>query len=296
MSNKNFSNNKQKMAIEVFGQNNVKNFKKTVIHILLILGAIAMTLPFIYMTSIAFKNNVFGFEYPPKIIFNNPTLQNFVKAWTSANFSTFFNNSLFVASTSMLLTLSASSMMAFAFGRLKFPGKEIYFIILLSTMMIPGMLFIIPQFVLIQKLGLYDTRLGLILIYAAGSIPFNTFLLRGFFENIPREMEDAARIDGANLWQIFYRICLPMVKPGLATVAIFSFLGGWDEFILALTFIDTPAKRTLPIAILLFQGQHSTDWSLTFAASLFAIVPVILVFMFFQKYFIKGLSSGAVKG
>jgi len=109
-------------------------------------------------------------------------------------------------------------------------------------------------------------------------------------------MENAVCIDGANLWQIFYRICLPMVKSGLATVAIFSFLAGWDEFILALTFIDTPAKQTLPIAILLFQGQHSTDWSLVFAASLLAIGAVIIMFIFFQKYFINGLSSGAVKG
>lgn len=273
-----------------------KKLKKIIIHIILITGSVIMALPFLYMVSTAFKKNIYVFDYPPRLLPDNPTWYNFIEAWSSNNFSIYFSNSVFVAVTTMLLGLLTASMMAFAFARFKFPGKEIYFVLLIGTMMIPAMVFIIPQFILIQKLGLYDNRLGLILIYTAVGIPFNTFLLRGFFENIPREIEDAARIDGANLWQIYYKIMLPMVKPGLATVAIFSFLGGWDEFLLALTFIDTPAKRTLPIAIMLFQGQHGTNWSLVFAASLFAIIPVILIFVFFQKYFVKGLSSGAVKG
>ncbi len=274
----------------------VSLLKRGLVHLALISGAIIMGLPFIYMVSTAFKKNVFVFEYPPRIIPRQPTLENLIDAWTSANFSTYFGNSVLVALSAMILGLVASSMMAYAFGRFKFPGKRVYFVILLGTMMIPAMVFIIPQFILIQKLGLYDSRIGLILIYAASMIPFNTFLLRGFFEEIPREVEDAARVDGANLWTIYSRIMLPMVKPGLATVAIFGFLGGWDEFLLALTFIDTPAKRTLPIAIALFQGQHATNWSLVFSASLFAIIPVIIIFVIFQNYFVKGLSSGAVKG
>ncbi len=255
-----------------------------------------MIIPFIYMVSTAFKENIYVFEFPPRIIPEKITFENIIEAWTSNNFSIYFTNSVFVAISTMLLGIFVSSMMAFAFGKLKFIGKKIIFIILLGTMMIPTMTFIIPQFVLIQNLGLYDSRLGLILIYVTSSIPFNTFLLRGFFENIPREMMDAARIDGASMWQIYYKIMLPMIKPGLATVAIFGFLGGWDEFILALTFIDTPVKRTLPIAIMLFQGQHATNWSLVFAASLYAILPVIIIFVLFQKYFVKGLSSGAIKG
>ena len=273
-----------------------KLIRRVLIHLLLVTGAVIMTLPFIYMVSTAFKENIYVFEYPPHIIPDKIIFDNIVNAWLSNNFKTYFGNSLFVALTAMILGLLVSSMMAFAFGKLNFKGKKEIFILLLGTMMIPSMVFIIPQFILIQKLGLYDSRIGLILIYATSGIPFNTFLLRGFFEDVPREMMDAARIDGANLWQIFYRVILPMVKPGLATVAIFGFLGGWDEFILALTFIDSPAKRTLPIAIMLFQGQHATNWSLVFAASLFAIVPVIIIFVVFQKYFVKGLSSGAVKG
>jgi len=272
------------------------DIRRIVVHLLLISGAVVMILPFAYMVSTALKENVFVFEYPPRFIPENPTFTNIVEAWTSNNFSIYFGNSLLVALSSMLLGLIVSSMMAYAFGRFTFPGKNLIFIFLLGTMMIPAMIFIIPQFVLIQKLGLYDNRLGLILIYTASSIPFNTFLLRSFFEEIPGEIEDAARIDGAGLLTTYYKIMLPMVKPGLATVAIFGFLGGWDEFILALTFIDTPVKRTLPIAIMLFQGQHATNWSLVFAASLFAIVPVIIVFVIFQNYFVKGLSSGAVKG
>jgi multiple sugar transport system permease protein len=155
---------------------------------------------------------------------------------------------------------------------------------------------IIPQFMLAKTFHLRNSLTGLVIFYVAGSLPLNTFLLRGFFESLPKELEEAMLIDGGSFLTIFARLVLPLSKPALATVSIFSLLGFWDEFILALTFIDIPAKRTLPVAIASYQGQHGTDWGLVFAASLIAIVPVILVYISLQRYFTAGITTGAFKG
>ena len=187
-------------------------------------------------------------------------------------------------------------MMAYAFARFQFPGKEVIFFIFLLVLMVPNIIAIIPQFLLAKTLGLRNSLIGLILFYVSGSIPFNVFLLRGFFETLPRELEEAMLIDGGSYFTIFFRMVLPLSTPALATVAIFSFLGFWDEYVQALTFIDNPVKRTLPIAIAQFQGQHGTEWGLVFAASLIAIIPVILVYISMQRYFTGGLTTGAFKG
>jgi multiple sugar transport system permease protein len=162
--------------------------------------------------------------------------------------------------------------------------------------MVPSMMLLIPQFMMASRFDLLDSLLGLVLVYTASGIAFNTFLLRGFFEQLPREIEEAALIDGSNHFVIFYKILIPMSTPALATVAIFTFLGAWDEYVWALTTINDPLKRTLPIAIANFHGVHASDWGLVFAGSLISIVPVLLVFVFLQKYFIKGLTAGALKG
>ena len=187
-------------------------------------------------------------------------------------------------------------MMAYAFARFRFPGRKLLFRMLLLGLMIPAMMLIIPQFVLAKYLGLLDSLAGLVVFYVGGSLPLNTFLLRGFFEAIPAELEQAMQVDGAGAWTRYWRLVLPLAKPALATATIFTFLAGWDEFAWALTIINTPAKRTLPLAIELFQGQNSTLWGLVFAASIIAVVPVIVVFLVFQRYFVQGLTAGAVKG
>jgi multiple sugar transport system permease protein len=187
-------------------------------------------------------------------------------------------------------------MLAYAFARFVFPSKEVLFYALLFTMMIPGLVLIIPQFFLAKALGLRNSLGGLTFVYVAITIPLNTFLLRGFFEGLPRELEEAVLIDGGGYFTIFFRIVLPLSTPALATVSIFTFLASWDEFVWALTAIDEMSKRTLPVAIATFQGAHATEWGLVFAASLIAVVPVITVFVLLQKYFVKGLTSGAIKG
>ncbi|HIQ05538.1 MAG TPA: carbohydrate ABC transporter permease, partial [Anaerolineae bacterium] len=253
-------------------------------------------LPFLYMVSTSLKGQVYVFEFPPRFIPRQPNLHNFVVAWTSNNFALYFRNSLVVAIVTTVSVLLLASMMAYAFARFEFPGKNLLFYTMLSMMMIPTMMLIIPQFILASRLKLLNSLSGLALVYIAGGMAFNTFLLRGFFEQLPRELEEAALIDGGGHLTIFFRILLPLSTPALATVAIFTFMGAWDEYVWALTAINVATKRTLPIAIASFQGAHASDWGLVFAASLIAIAPVLAIFAVLQKYFVRGLTAGAIKG
>ncbi|MCL5429665.1 MAG: carbohydrate ABC transporter permease [Chloroflexi bacterium] len=264
-------------------------------YLILIGGAIIMVVPFLWMVSTSFKEYAYVIEFPPKLIPEAPTLNNFVEAWTTGQFQVYFKNSMIVAVISVVLAVLISAMMAYAFARFRFPGKEILFFSILLLLMVPNIIGIIPQFLLAKALGLRNSLFGLILFYVATSLPLNTFLLRGFFETLPRELEDAMLIDGANYFTIFTRMVLPLSKPALATVSIFSLLGFWDEYILALTFIDDQTKRTLPIAIASFHGQHGTDWGLVFAASLIAMIPIVALYIVLQRYFTAGL-TGAIKG
>lgn len=275
---------------------NHKNLQAIVMYLVVGIGAIGMVLPFIWMVSTSFKEYAYILEFPPKLIPESPSFNNYIKAWASSNFQHFFLNSLFVALLSVLFVVLFSAMMAYAFARFEFPGKELIFFTILLVLMLPNMIGIIPQFLLAKTLNLRNSLWGLIIFYVSGSIPFNTFLLRGFFETLPHELEDAILIDGGNYFTIFIRMIIPLSKPALATVSIFSLLGFWDEYVLALTLIDDVSKRTLPVAIATFQGQHGTDWGLVFAASIIGLVPVIALFVSLQRYFVGGLTQGAFKG
>lgn len=259
-------------------------------------GAVVMAIPLIYMVSTALKGQVYVFEIPPRFIPREPTLVNFIEAWQSNNFSLYFRNSAVVAVTATLVSVLCSAMLAYAFARFQFPGKAPIFYMLLFTLMIPGLMLIIPQFLLAKTLGLRNSLSGLVFVYVAMTIPLNTFLLRGFFEQLPRELEEAVLIDGGGYGTIFFRIILPLSQPALATVSIFTFLFAWDEFTWALTAIDVEAKRTLPVAIATFHGAHLTQWGLVFAASLIAMIPIVLLYASLQRYFISGLTTGALKG
>jgi len=264
------------------------------LYVILILGAFVMMIPFLYTLSTSLKENIYVFE--PSFIPENPTLENFNVAWNSNNFQLYFLNSLKVSIISTVLTVAVASTQAYAFARITFPGKNIVFNFYLLTMMIPGMLFIIPQFMEARALNLLNTHLGLIVFYVAGSIPFQTFLLRGFFSSIPKTIEEAAYMDGAGRFTTFLRVVLPLALPALGTSAILSFMGNWDEFTWALTIINDADLRTLPIALRLFQGQNASAWGLVFAAALIAIIPVILVFVTFQRAFVQSVATGGVKG
>lgn len=261
----------------------------------LAIGAFVLMVPFLYMLSTSFKPDAVVLEIPPQLVPHHPTTANYTAAWTSNRFGRYFLNSLVVALATTVAAVWLSSMMAYAFARFRFPGQRILFGMLLIGLMVPGMMVLIPQFLLAKQLTLLNSLWGLVFFYTGGNLALNTFLLRSFFQDIPYELEEAMVVDGAGAWKRFVRLILPLSRPALAIVCIFTFLASWDEFTWALTTINDPSKYTLPIAIALFQGQHSTSWGLVFAASTIAVVPAIGVFVAFQRQFISGLASGALK-
>ncbi|MBZ0289281.1 MAG: carbohydrate ABC transporter permease [Anaerolineae bacterium] len=266
------------------------------IFLVLCLGVVIAIAPLMYMASTALGGVAYVQTYPPRLLPETVNFENFEQAFASRNFGRAFLNSAGVAlSTAFLVTVLASTM-AYSFARFEFRGKKTLFGVLLVMIMIPGVVLLIPQFVLAKNLGLINSLPGLILVYSAGPLAFNTFLLRGFFENLPRELEEAAIIDGANPFTVFWRVMLPLAAPAISTVAVFSFLGAWDEYLLALNFLTDESLRTLPIAIANFRGQHASNWGLVFAGSLTAVIPTILLFVVFQRYFIQGITSGGVRG
>lgn len=264
--------------------------------LILTAGAFITIFPFIYMFSTSLKGPQFIFEFPPQLIPKEPALSNFIRAWTSNNFSRYFLNSLEVTAISTFLVVWLGSMMAYSFARFDFYLKKPLFYLLMLFMIMPAMTLIVPQFLLAVKLNVIDHLSGLVFLYVAQNIPLSVFLLKGFMEQISVEIEEAAKIDGATSWDIYWRIIIPLSKPALATSAIFASLGAWDEYVWAMTIINNPEIRTLPVAIAAFQGVHSSDWGLIFAASIISITPIILLFISMQRYFTKGVTAGAVKG
>jgi len=263
---------------------------------LLTAGIVIVALPFWYMLITSIKPQSLIFEMPPKLWPSEVTLKNYTEALGKDLFGLYFLNSLFVAITSTGATIIISSLLAYAFARLEFPGREAIFYIFLLGMMIPPVMLIIPQFIVAKFLNLYNTLPGLILVYVTMNLSMQTYLLRGVFEGIPPDLEEAALMDGASRWTIFWRVVMPLSRPGLAVVTIFTFLYSWDEFPWAHVAIKETTRRTLPIAIALFQGQHLTEWGQVFAASIFALIPVIIVFVIFQRHFIRGIATTGLKG
>jgi len=257
---------------------------------------LVMILPFALMVSTAFKPHAFVLEIPPQLIPSQPTLDNFVRAWSSGDFGRYFLNSLLVATLSTIISVSLAAMLGFCFARYEFPGRRVLFGALLFTMMVPGMVLLIPQFVLAKDLGLLNSLWGLVNVYSVMNLALNTFLLRGFFAAMPVELFDAAEVDGAGVWRSFRSIALPLAKPGLATVTIFSYLAAWDEFTWAITTLSDKDLYTLPIGIRLLQRSQSTEWGLVFAASLIALAPVLVLFVLLQRHFVAGAFVGATKG
>jgi ABC-type glycerol-3-phosphate transport system permease component len=269
---------------------------KIVRFILLTFFGLLMVFPFYYMAVLSFKPNQFSLQYPPQLVPTHPTFSNYVQAWQSNDFGSYFFHSLWVSVLSTVLGTFIACAAAFVVSRYRFFGRKFIYRVFLGSMMIPTMTFIVPQFKLMRNLHLLNSLSGLMLVYTAGMIPFTMFLMKGFFDDIPLELEDAVLVDGGGKWTLFWRIMMPMALPSLVTAVLFNFMGGWDDYTLALTFINDPQKWTLPIALQLFQGQHATQWGLVFAASIIQLVPIVLIFVVFQRHIVKGLMAGAVKG
>ena len=225
------------------------------------------------------------------------SLSNFVSVWNDQPFGLWLLNSAIVAAATTVVGVFLSCTAAYAFSRFVFPGRRAGLMSFLVSQMFPGTLMLIPLYIiLVQWLGLGSTRIALVLVYAVTAIPFCVWMLKGYFDTIPKELEEAAIMDGASPATIFFRIVLPLAKPAVAVTALFSFMTGWNEFILAATFMDKESLYTAPVGLRFFVGGFSQSWGYFAAGSIIVSIPVVALFMFLQKYLVSGLTAGAVKG
>ncbi len=255
--------------------------------------AIITIAPFIWMVLTSFKELPDILTYPPRWIPQVFTVENYLNAFTAAPFGRYYANSLFVAFSVMLGQLFTCSLAAYAFARLQFRGRDILFYIFLGTMMIPGQVTMIPSFMVLHWLGWVDTYAALIVPGLASA--FGTFLLRQFFMTIPRDLEDAAAIDGCGKFGVLWRIILPLSRPALATLGIFTFMGVFNDFLWALIVVSSEEMRTVQLGLAIFRDRYQTDWGQQMAASVVATLPILTVFFFAQKYFIKGITLSGMK-
>ena len=267
--------------------------QRVLLHLFLYAGALLTVLPFVWMILTSFKELSEILVYPPKWLPQTLHLENYANALTAAPFDRFYFNSLFVATAVTVGQLVTCSLAAYAFARLRFPGRDFLFLLFLGTMMIPGQVTMIPGFMILHWLGWVDTYYALIVPGLASA--FGTFLLRQFFLTIPRELEDAAFIDGCSRFGVLWRIILPLSKPALVTLAIFTFMGVFNDFLWALIVTNSEEMRTVQLGLAIFRDRYTTEWDKLMAGSVMATLPVLLVFFAGQKYFIKGITLSGLK-
>jgi len=276
-----------------------KTTKNILSYVLLLLGGAVSIMPMVYMVSTSLKPNGALYEFPPHFLptAENITTENYIYIFSQGKFYLNFFNSVIVAVATVILAAFISTALAFCLARFRFPGRKLLFGLVIGTMIIPGTTLIITQYQLADFLNVTNKLWGLIPFYVAWVIPFSTFMIKGYIEGIPREYDEACYADGGSVLTVFFKIIVPLASPAIASVSIFNFLTAWEEFPWALTVINDNAKRTLPIAISGFFGQHQfTQWGYVFAMSVASLMPVLIVFICFQRYFVNGLTSGGIKG
>lgn len=266
------------------------------LYLLLIAVSILMLFPFLWLLSSSLKSQLEVFAYPPQWIPDPMIWQNYVDALTFRPFHLYLRNSLAIASLNVIAVVFTSSFCAYGFARIRFWGRDFWFAIVIGTILLPNVVLLVPQFIIFTRLGWIDTILPLTVPIFFGGGAFNIFLLRQFFRTIPEELADSARIDGCSEIGIYWRIMLPLSRPALVTVAIFTFLNAWNDLIGPLVYLRTPDTYTVAIGLAQFRGAMTTRWDLQMAAAAAMILPVILLFFFAQRYFIKGIVMTGLKG
>ena len=268
--------------------------RQTLIYLILAAYGFTVVYPVFLMILSSFKSTREIFQSPFALP-DSWSLANYVEAWGRGNFSTYFGNSVFVTAVSLLIVLALGSLAAYPLGRYKFFGRQWLMLYFLAGLMLPIRLGILPLFFLMKNLGLLNTPWSLILVYASSGLPFTIFVLANFFETLPGELEEAARLDGAGEFRIYWQVMLPLIRPALATVAIFNFIPWWNDFFFPLIFIRAERFKTLPLGLFSFFGEHQNDWALLFAGLTITALPLLVLYLFASKQIIKGLTSGALK-
>jgi len=262
--------------------------KTLLIHIILIVGAVAMVLPFIWMFLTSLKTYAESIHVPPVIIPKDFQWENYKEVFTLLPFFKFMLNTLIVTVLRTAGQLFLCSLAAYAFARIEFPGRNVLFLVALSVLMVPGQVFLLPQYMIMVKIGWLNTLQAVVVpgLFSA----FGTFLLRQFFMGLPKELEEAARLDGCNHFQIYWRVMLPLAKPGLVALGIFTTLWSWNELMWPMIVNSSPESMTLSVGLSSLQGQYLTNYPVLMAGSFLAIVPMLILFMILQKQFIEGIA------
>lgn len=267
---------------------------KGIIYIILIIGSLLMLLPFLWMISSSLKLESEVFKYPIQWIPKIPQWENYLIVFKKIPLLTYFKNSSFITIMVMIIQLFTSSLAAYAFAKLYFKERDFIFIIYLSTMMIPQQVVMIPQYIIMRNLGLINSQLSLILLNAF--MPFGVFMLRQFYLSIPQELSEAARIDGCNEFMIYSRIIMPLSKPALSSLAIFSFVWSWNDFLYPLIYLSTDSKKTIQVGIRAFLAVNTQDYALLMTAATLSLLPVLILYLSAQKFIIKGIATTGLKG
>lgn len=263
-------------------------------------GAIIVTIatlwPFAWMLSTSLKLPEEVYSRTPVWIPKVPTLQNYIHVWKDTMFPRWFSNSVIVAVLTTVFSLILSVTAAYTISRLRFRGRTLYSIWLLYTQMIPYVFLLLPLFLIIQKMGLINTFTSLVITNSTFALPFSVWMLKGYFDTIPRDLEEAARIDGCTHVGAMWRVIMPLSAPGIAAVGLYTFIVSWQEYMFALTFARTTEMRTLPVGISLMLGDTRVLWGRLMASSVLVTIPVAIAFIYLQKHLVQGLTAGAVKG
>lgn len=265
-------------------------------HAFLFLLGIPILVPFAWMVSTSLKERGSEFSIPQKWLPDPIAWHNYVDAFTKMNFPLYTRNTVLITVTAIIGTMLTSSLAAYGFARLRFPGRDWLFNFVLATMMLPGIVTLVPTYVLFHMIHWVDTFLPLIVPYWLGGTPFYIFLLRQFILTMPYDLDEAARIDGASTWQIWWTITLPLCKPALATVGIFSFMGRWNDFLEPLIYLNSRENFTLALGLRSFQDFYGADWAYMMAIAVVMTIPVLVVFFSAQRFFMRGIVMTGISG
>jgi len=269
---------------------------RLLLYVVLAVGAFVLSGPFLWMVDSSLKDQAHIWLYPPQWIPDPVQFQNYTEAMQTHPFFRYFQNTLILVVVSEVAVLGTASISGYGFAKFRFPGRELLFGIVLATLMLPGIVLLIPQFIIFRYLGWIDTYLPLLVPLFFGGNAFYVFLFRQFFRGIPDEICEAAKIDGCSEPGIFVRIVLPLSKPVLTTAAIFVFIGTWNDFLGPLIYINTAARKTVALGLAHFKGYYGTQWHLLMAASVVVTIPVLTVFFAAQRYFVEGMAFSGLKG
>ena len=268
---------------------------KSFFRAVLIINAVVILIPvlFLFNSSLRETND---FARTPFKLATDPYWANFSSVWQDGDFAIYLKNSVIVTGGSLILILICALGAGFVLGRYEFKGHSLIMAFVLSGMLVPAKLAILPLFIQLKWMHLLNSHLGLILVYAAGALPAAIFIMSGFFRSLPADLDNAARIDGASEFQLLRRILIPLVRPGMSIVAIYSAIPIWNDFFLPLVFLQDPEKKTIMQGLTIFFGQYSSQWGVLFAGLTMAALPLIVLYLILSEQFIKGLTAGAVKG